>query len=150
MSTVFSSAISDASCFYSFMSFTAAHRAILGGRKANLITSATGEDRYLMEPEYYVLNARCIKEINTKIRDPKQALTDDAFQTVVNLVSGAVRIPIVPSQTLEAIFASATYGSRPNRVLANEDGSLDDNWLLRRSGYAPQGDKEDGRYERII
>lgn len=93
MGFVFSSAITDAGSFYSFMGFTAAHRAVLGGRKADLITSASGENRYLMEPEYYVLNARCIKEVNAKIQDPQGVISDDAFQTVINLVSGAVRNP---------------------------------------------------------
>lgn len=91
MNFVFKSAITDTGSFYSFMGFTAAHKAVLGGKKTDLITSASGENRYLMEPEYYVLNARCIKEVNAKIQDPKGAISDDAFQTVINLVSGAVR-----------------------------------------------------------
>lgn len=91
MSFVFSSAISDTGSFYSFMGLTATHKAVLVGKTADFITTASGENRYLMEPEYYVLNARCIKEVNAKIQDPKGAISNEAFQSVINLVSGAVR-----------------------------------------------------------
>ncbi|KAK2760181.1 hypothetical protein FQN54_002248 [Arachnomyces sp. PD_36] len=117
MGFVFSSAISDAGSFYSFMGFTAAHRAVLGGKKADLIMSASGENRYLMEPEYYVLNARCIKEVNAKIQDPKGAISDDAFQTVINLVSGAM---------LTGCFEEATMHLKALKRMVDMRGPLTD------------------------
>ena len=137
MSFVFSTAITDAGSFYSFMGFTAAHKAVLGGKKANIITSTSGENRYLMEPEYYVLNARCIKEVNAKMQDPKGAICDDAFQTVINLVSGSVRNPRNPIPKLWRLFTNLAV-------------NLDANRLFRRSNNAYQSIKEDGRYERSV
>ena len=49
------------------------------------------------DPDYCSMRAKCIHEMNLKISDPKKALTDEAFDTIINLLNGAVcRLVISP------------------------------------------------------
>jgi hypothetical protein len=76
------SSFSDPGGFFGLMSMCAAHRAALSSGHLNsmLIESddkQTGNDR-----DY------CIMKV--KVRDPAQALTNEAFDTIVNLLTGSV------------------------------------------------------------
>jgi hypothetical protein len=68
----------------------AAHRAALSSGHLNSMLiepddKQTGNDR-----DYCIMKAKCIREMNVKVRDPAQALTNEAFDTIVNLLTGSV------------------------------------------------------------
>lgn len=75
------------------MSMNAAHRAILSGRHSDLLKSSRGDSRVLYDPDYYVMKAKCIREMNAKVRDPKRALSNEAFDTLITLLTGTVGDP---------------------------------------------------------
>ncbi|CAI7569102.1 unnamed protein product [Penicillium manginii] len=84
------SSFSDPGGFFGLMSMCAAHRAALSSGHLNsmLIESddkQTGNDR-----DYCIMKAKCIREMNVKVRDPAQALTNEAFDTIVNLLTGSL------------------------------------------------------------
>lgn len=85
------SSFSDPGSFFGLMSMCAAHRAILAGRHSDLMHSSQSTSRVLSDPDYYIMKAKCIREMNIKLRDPKKSLSNQAFDTIVNLLSGAVR-----------------------------------------------------------
>lgn len=73
----------------------AAHRAILSGRHSDLI-DAEGSLSSLYDPDYYIMKDRCIREMEVKVRDPNRALSNEAFDTIVSLLTSAVRaFPLV-------------------------------------------------------
>jgi len=44
------------------------------------------------------MKAKSIREMNAKVRDPQRALSDEAIDTIVNLLTGAVRLrPLLKS-----------------------------------------------------
>lgn len=90
MSLMVASALSDPGSFFGLMSMSAAHRAILAGRHGDLVDSPEDGYRVLHEPDYYIMKARCIREMNAKVQDPKKALSNEAFDTIINLLCGAV------------------------------------------------------------
>lgn len=90
MGLVMDSAISEPGAFFGYMSLSAAHRAILSGQHSDVPSSSDGKERVLYEPEFYVMKAMCIKEINKKLQNPEQALSDSAFDIVVGLISCTV------------------------------------------------------------
>lgn len=93
------------------MSMCAAHRAALAvhhldveydpHRKGN---GANGRDL-----DYCIMKAKCIREMNVKVRDPKQALSDEAFDTIVNLLTGSVRFCSISMGSAD--FTSETNSS---------------------------------------
>ncbi|BCR87056.1 uncharacterized protein ACHE_31043S [Aspergillus chevalieri] len=83
------SAFSDAGSFFGLMSMCAAHRAILSGRHSDLI-DAEGSSRSLYDPDYYIMKDRCIREMEAKVRDPNRALSNEAFDTIVSLLTSAL------------------------------------------------------------
>ncbi|OAX79483.1 hypothetical protein ACJ72_06197 [Emergomyces africanus] len=92
MGLIISATISEAGPFFGYMSLCAAHRAILQGKHSDLAVTPRGNDRVLYEPDYYMMKARCIAEMNRKMQDPALALTDSAFDIVVSLTSCALTI----------------------------------------------------------
>ncbi|ODH48717.1 hypothetical protein GX48_05152 [Paracoccidioides brasiliensis] len=93
MARIITEAISDPGPFFGYMSLCAAHRAILQGKHSHpLPVQPAGKDRILYEPDYYVMKAKCINEMNKKMLDPKLALTDSAFDVVISLTSSALTI----------------------------------------------------------
>ncbi|OJD13256.1 hypothetical protein AJ78_06278 [Emergomyces pasteurianus Ep9510] len=92
MGLIISATISEAGPFFGYMSLCAAHRAILQGKHSDLLSTSGGKDRVLYEPDYYMMKARCIGEMNKKMQDPALALTDSAFDIVVSLTSCALTI----------------------------------------------------------
>lgn len=73
------------------MTMCAAHRAILAGRHADLVDHSQSSHRLLQDPDYYIMKSKCIREMNVKIQDPEQSLSDQAIDTVINLITSAVR-----------------------------------------------------------
>lgn len=93
MALIISATISEPGPFFGYMSLCAAHRAVLQGKHSELVATAptgAGKERVLFEPDYYMMKARCIREMNRKLQDPVLALTDSAFDIVVSLTSCAV------------------------------------------------------------
>lgn len=73
------------------MSMCAAHRAVIASYQRNLTNSVGDNELVLRDPDYCIMKAKSIREMNTKVRDPKTAISDEAFDTIVNLLTGSVR-----------------------------------------------------------
>ena len=85
------SSFSDPGSFFGLMSMCAAHRAALGIGPSDGLPAS---DLVVNDPDYCVMKAKCIREMNVKVRDPTLALTNEAFDTIVNLLTGSVCISI--------------------------------------------------------
>lgn len=85
------SSFSDPGSFFGLMSMCAAHRAALAVDRFDA-SNSTQVDRTASDPDYCIMKAKSIREMNDKVRDPKRALSDEAFDTIVNLLTGSVRI----------------------------------------------------------
>lgn len=84
------SSFSDPGSFYGLMTMCAAHRAVLSGRHIDF--HALDNPRPSgFDADYYTMKGRCIREMNTKMRDSTRTLSDAAFDTIVNLITSAVR-----------------------------------------------------------
>ncbi|EQL30946.1 hypothetical protein BDFG_06581 [Blastomyces dermatitidis ATCC 26199] len=95
MALIINATISEAGPFFGYMSLCAAHRAVLQGKNPDPLSIAAragSENDKLFEPDYYMMKARCIDEMNRKINDPKLSLSDSAFDIVVSLTSCALTI----------------------------------------------------------
>ena len=90
MKLVMSLATSEPGAFFGYMGLSAAHRAILSGQHSDDPASSDGKERVLYEPDFYIMKDMCIKEINKKLQDPNQALSDATFDIVVGLISCTV------------------------------------------------------------
>lgn len=97
------SSFSDPGSFFGLMSMCAAHRAALSSSHllAGPDDKQTGND-----PDYCIMKAKCIREMNIKVRDPSQALTNEAFDTIVNLLTGSVSIIDDLGSTLKPLFSN--------------------------------------------
>lgn len=87
------SAFSDAGSFFGLMSMCAAHRAIMSGRHSDFEDSS----RDLHDPDYYILKAKCIREMEAKVCDPDRVVSNEAFDTIISLLTGAVRLSLLVS-----------------------------------------------------
>lgn len=83
--------LTDAGSFFGLMTISAAHRAALTGRHSDLLHASDSDTRVLYDPDCYMMKARCIREMNEKLRDPSKALSHAAFDTIINLLTSAVR-----------------------------------------------------------
>jgi hypothetical protein len=102
---------SDPGSFFGLMSVSAAHRAALTGRHSDLMNVSGCDSRILYDPDYYVMKARCIREMNAKLQDPARALSDEACDTIVNLITGAVSSPFAfPADQRHAGCNENVYG----------------------------------------
>ncbi|KAJ6140475.1 hypothetical protein N7470_010271, partial [Penicillium chermesinum] len=81
------SSFSDPGSFFGLMTMCAAHRAALGVGPSDR-TVAT--DLVANDQDYCVMKGKSIREMNVKVRDPALALTDEAFDTIVNLLTGSL------------------------------------------------------------
>lgn len=81
------SSFSDTGSFFGLMTMCAAHRAALGlGSSDEVVASSQVSN----DQDYCVMKAGAIREMNVKVKNPTLALTDEAFDTIVNLLTGAV------------------------------------------------------------
>jgi hypothetical protein len=91
LSLLVRSSLTDPGRFFGVMTISAAHRAALTGRHSDLLNSSDKSSRVLYEPDYYLMKARCIREMNEKLQDPARALSEEAFDTIIDLLTSAVR-----------------------------------------------------------
>ena len=88
------SSFSDPGSFFGLMSMCAAHRAALSSNRVDASGSPSRPvDLTANDTDYCIMKAKSIREMNAKVRDPRRALSDEAFDTIVNLLTGAVRMP---------------------------------------------------------
>ncbi|KAK5675222.1 hypothetical protein LTS12_029571, partial [Elasticomyces elasticus] len=85
------SVFTDVACFFAFMSVCAAHRAIISGR---VIEAPNDEDTdtlwILTDDDYSMLKHKSIRELNRKLKDPNQKITNETLETVVSLLTGSI------------------------------------------------------------
>ncbi|KAJ6104222.1 hypothetical protein N7523_010542 [Penicillium sp. IBT 18751x] len=85
------SSFSDPGSFFGLMSMCAAHRAALSsnGVDASGFPSRSVE-MTVNDTDYCIMKAKSIREMNAKVRDPRRALSNEAFDTIINLLTGAL------------------------------------------------------------
>ncbi|KAJ5403940.1 hypothetical protein N7509_003811 [Penicillium cosmopolitanum] len=84
------SSFSDPGSFFGLMSMCAAHRAALSSSHLDSMLIEPDDKQAGNDPDYCIMKAKCIREMNVKVRDPTQALTNEAFDTIVNLLTGSL------------------------------------------------------------
>lgn len=82
------SSFSDKGSFFGLMSMCAAHRAVLASQHTCIINSDSRNQA--LDPDYCMMRAKSIGEMNAKMQDPNRRLSDEAFDTIINLLTGAV------------------------------------------------------------
>ncbi|GLI80048.1 hypothetical protein PoHVEF18_008396 [Penicillium ochrochloron] len=83
------SSFSDPGSFFGLMTMCAAHRAVLSVARYDASSSARA-NTIVNDPDFCTMKAKSIREMNAKMRDPKRALSDEAFDTIVNLLTGSL------------------------------------------------------------
>jgi len=83
---------SDPGSFFGLMSMCAAHRAALAMNRLDPFATVDNSDQVINDSDYCIMKAKSIHEMNTKVRDPRLALSNEAFDTIVNLLTGSVRL----------------------------------------------------------
>lgn len=103
------SVFTDVACFFAFMSVCAAHRAIISGR---VIEAPNDEDTdtlwILTDDDYSMLKHKSIRELNRKLKDPNQKITNETLETVVSLLTGSVSVHGL-SLNLSALLTTLDY-----------------------------------------
>lgn len=99
------SSFSDPGSFFGLMSMCAAHRAALGVQRPGASNAPTDRDRVTNDIDYFVMKEKAIHEMNIKVRDPSLALRNEAFDTIVNLLTGSVR-PFLFNMKHEALLTN--------------------------------------------
>lgn len=89
------SSFSDPGSFFGLMSMCAAHRAALAMNRLDPFSTIDDPDRVINDSDYCIMKAKSIHEMNTKVRDPRLALSNEAFDTIVNLLTGSVRFRVI-------------------------------------------------------
>ncbi|KAF7183582.1 hypothetical protein CNMCM7691_003861 [Aspergillus felis] len=86
------SSFSDPGSFFGLMAMCAAHRAVLAGYHIGF--SRVPDSSRPIEPDadYYFMKVRCMQEMNAKMRDSNRALSDESFDTMVNLLTSTLII----------------------------------------------------------
>lgn len=87
------SSFSDPGSFFGLMSMCAAHRAALAANRLDALEATGDSNRVGNDPDYCIMKGRSIREMNVKVQNPELALSDEAFDTIVNLLTGSVRLP---------------------------------------------------------
>ncbi|GIC94762.1 uncharacterized protein Aud_002091 [Aspergillus udagawae] len=86
------SAFSDPGSFFGLMTMCAAHRAVLD--EYHIGFSRVPDSSRQIEPDadYYFMKVRCMQEMNAKMCDSNRALSDESFDTMVNLLTSTLII----------------------------------------------------------
>lgn len=84
------SSFTDPGSFFGLMCLCAAHRAILNGPYSGFIDSSRPSNRVLHDPDYYMMKANCIRAVNQRMRDQGGRLTNEAFDTIITLLTSTV------------------------------------------------------------
>jgi len=125
-------AFTDPGTFFGLMSVSAAHRAIVTGRHSDSFLLPGCENRVLYDSDYYLMKARCIHEMNAKLKDPVLAISNEAFGTIINLLTSAVREPFRFPWTTVFDLSSIISALVLLPCLVHEsDWSADDSWSLQ-------------------
>jgi len=87
---------SDPGSFFGLMSMCAAHRAVLASQHSGVFDSESGRGALLVnDPDYCMMRAKSFREMSAKVRDPTRRLSNEAIDTIINLLTGSVRILLV-------------------------------------------------------
>lgn len=84
------SSFSDPGSFFGLMTMCAAHRAALSVNRGDASTARV--KMIVNDPDFCIMKAKSIREMNAKMQDPQRALSDEAFDTIVNLLTGSVYV----------------------------------------------------------
>ncbi|KAF5862801.1 hypothetical protein ETB97_011149 [Aspergillus alliaceus] len=84
------SSFTDPGSFFGLMSMCAAHRAVLAGHHPDHQYASETSHRFLHKADYYIMKAKCIREMNIKLRNPILSLSNEAFGTIINLLTSAL------------------------------------------------------------
>ncbi|KAJ5565241.1 hypothetical protein N7513_001483 [Penicillium frequentans] len=84
------SSFSDPGSFFGLMSMCAAHRAALALNRLDPSSTIDDPDRVINDSDYCIMKAKSIHEMSTKVRDPRLALSNEAFDTIINLLTGSL------------------------------------------------------------
>lgn len=79
------SSFSDPGSFFGLMSMCAAHRAVLASQRSGVWDAVLAND-----PEYCMMRAKSFQEMSAKVQDPSRRLSNEAFDTIINLLTGSV------------------------------------------------------------
>ncbi|KAF7591757.1 hypothetical protein BBP40_001137 [Aspergillus hancockii] len=121
------SSFTDAGSFFGLMSMCAAHRAILAGRHSDLQYATEASHRFLHDADYYVMKAKCIREMNIKLRNPTLSLSNEAFGTIINLLTSALIV---------GLFDEARMHLRGLKRMVELRGGIADNGIHQSSMLA--------------
>ncbi|PGH13710.1 hypothetical protein AJ80_06215 [Polytolypa hystricis UAMH7299] len=113
--------------FFGNMSLSAAHRAMMKVNNAVKVRSPRTMDMAKEEPDYYVMKAKCIEQMNELIKDPERSLDDVAFHIVISLISSALifgdfreaRIHMEGLKTMAALRGGVFSPKFSMRILSN-------------------------------
>lgn len=89
------SSFSDPGSFFGLMSMCAAHRASLSGNKFDVIKHPGSTIQIINDPDYCYMKAKSIREMNAKMHDSRRALSNEAFDTIINLLTGSVSLFLI-------------------------------------------------------
>ncbi|KAJ5788065.1 hypothetical protein N7457_003055 [Penicillium paradoxum] len=81
------SSFSDPGSFFGLMSMCAAHRAVLASQRSGVWDAVLAND-----PDYCMMRAKSFQEMSAKVRDPSRRLSNEAFDTIINLLTGSLII----------------------------------------------------------
>ncbi|EFR04360.1 hypothetical protein MGYG_07368 [Nannizzia gypsea CBS 118893] len=89
-------AVSSSASFFAQMALSAAHRAIFEQNHSIALAGSDKEEVVLADPTYYVMKAKCIAEMNRKLRDPDpmKAVDDTAIDIVTGLISATLTLAL--------------------------------------------------------
>ncbi|KAJ5326438.1 uncharacterized protein N7506_009540 [Penicillium brevicompactum] len=84
---------SDPGSFFGLMSMCAAHRAVVASQHSGVFDSETGREALLVDdPDYCTMKAMSFQEMSAKVRDPTRQLSNEAIDTIINLLTGSLII----------------------------------------------------------
>ncbi|QMW35627.1 hypothetical protein G4B84_011118, partial [Aspergillus flavus NRRL3357] len=121
------SSFTDQGSFFGLMSMCAAHRAVLAGHHSQFQATTAASHRFLHDADYYVMKARCIREMNIKLCNPALSLSNEAFGTIINLLTGAL---------IAGLFEEARMHLRGLKRMVDLRGGITDNSIHQSSMLA--------------
>ncbi|KNG80813.1 tachykinin family protein [Aspergillus nomiae NRRL 13137] len=121
------SSFTDQGSFFGLMSMCAAHRAVLAGQHSQFLAASEAPHRLLHDTDYYIMKARCIREMNIKLCNPILSLSNEAFGTIINLLTGALIV---------GLFDEARVHLRGLKRMVDLRGGIADNSIYQSSMLA--------------
>ncbi|KAK2861161.1 hypothetical protein FQN49_004487 [Arthroderma sp. PD_2] len=87
-------AVSSSASFFSQMVLSAAHKAIFEQNHSIALAGSDKEEATLPDATFYIMKAKCIAEMNQRLRDPdpQKAVDDSAIDTVTGLISATLTL----------------------------------------------------------